>query len=118
MKDNPQILGLALGGGAFRGTAHLGVLKALEEEGLRPGFLCGTSAGAMAAAFYAFGMPPEEIRNVARNLRWLKATNFTFSKLGLLSNNEIGKFVEKYLGEVVIEDSLIPLAVVAADISS
>ena len=43
MKDNPQILGLALGGGAFRGTAHLGVLKALEEEGLRPGFLCGTS---------------------------------------------------------------------------
>ena len=60
MKNNPQILGLALGGGAFRGTAHLGVLKALEEEGLRPGFLCGTSAGAMAAAFYAFGMPPEE----------------------------------------------------------
>ena len=41
MKDNSQILGLALGGGAFRGTAHLGVLKALEEEGLRPGFLCG-----------------------------------------------------------------------------
>ena len=118
MKDNPQILGLALGGGACRGTAHLGVLKALEEEGLRPGFLCGTSAGAMAAAFYAFGMPPEEIRNVARNLRWLKATNFTFSKLGLLSNNEIGKFVEKYLGEVVIENSSIPLAIVAADISS
>ena len=51
MRDNPQILGLALGGGAFRGTAHLGVLKALEEEGLRPGFLCGTSAGAMAAHF-------------------------------------------------------------------
>ena len=54
MNENPHILGLALGGGAFRGTAHLGVIKALEEEGLRPGFLCGTSAGAMAAAFYAF----------------------------------------------------------------
>ena len=39
MKNNPQILGLALGGGAFRGTAHLGVLKALEEEGILPGFL-------------------------------------------------------------------------------
>ena len=51
MNNNPQILGLALGGGAFRGTAHLGVLKALEEEGLRPGFLCGTSPGAIAAAF-------------------------------------------------------------------
>ena len=72
----------------------------------------------MAAAFYAFGMSPEEIRNIARNLRWLKATNFTFSKLGLPSNNEIGKFVEKYLGEVVIDNSSIPLAIVAADISS
>ena len=118
MEEEPLTLGLALGGGAFRGTAHLGVLKALEEEGLRPGFLCGTSAGAMAAAFYAFGMAPEEIRNIARNLRWLKATNLTFSKLGLLSNKEIGKFVEKYLGDVLIEDSSIPLAIVAADISS
>ena len=118
MAEDPHTLGLALGGGAFRGTAHLGVLKALEEERLRPGFLCGTSAGAMAAAFYAFGMAPEEIRNIARNLRWLKATNFTFSKLGLLSNNEIGKFIEKYLGEVQIEDSSIPLAIVAADIST
>jgi NTE family protein len=118
MKEEPRTLGLALGGGAFRGTAHLGVLKALEEEGLRPGFLCGTSAGAMAAAFYSFGMAPEEIRNIARNLRWLKVTNLTFSKLGLLSNNEIGKFIEKYLGDVLIEDSSIPLAIVAADIST
>ena len=38
MAEDPHTLGLALGGGAFRGTAHLGVLKALEEEGLRPGF--------------------------------------------------------------------------------
>ena len=118
MAADSHFLGLALGGGAFRGTAHLGVLKALEEGGLRPGFLCGTSAGAMAAAFYAFGMAPEEIRSIARNLRWLKATNFTFSKLGLLSNNEIGKFIEKYLGEVQIENSSIPLAIVAADIST
>ena len=42
MKNNPQILGLALGGGAFRGTAYRGVLKELEEEGLRPGLLCVT----------------------------------------------------------------------------
>jgi len=118
MKEESHNLGLALGGGAFRGTAHLGVLKALEEENLRPGFLCGTSAGAMAAAFYAFGMSPEEIRNIARNLRWLKARNLTFSKLGLLSNNEIGNFIEKHLGDVMIEDSSIPLAIVATNISN
>ena len=51
------MLGLALGGGAYRGVAHLGVLKAFEEEGLNPGFLSGTSSGGLAAAFYAFGMP-------------------------------------------------------------
>mgnify|MGYP002527670240 CR=1 FL=1 len=55
MEEEPHILGLALGGGAFRGTAHLGVLKALEEEGLRPGFLCGTSAGAMQHRFMHLG---------------------------------------------------------------
>ena len=118
MSSKSQNLGLALGGGAFRGTAHLGVLKALEEGNLRPSFLSGTSAGAMAAAFYAFGMSPEDIRNIARNLRWIKVRNFTFSKLGLLSNNEIGKFIEKHLGDVMIEESSIPLAIVAADIST
>ena len=63
MKDNPQILGLALGGGAFRGRRISGVLKALEEEGLLlPQDFCVAPVRAMVAAFYAFGMPPEEIR--------------------------------------------------------
>ena len=43
-----KMLGLALGGGAYRGVAHLGVLKAFEEEGLKPGFLSGTSSGGLA----------------------------------------------------------------------
>jgi len=65
------MLGLALGGGAYRGVAHLGVLKAFEEEGLKPGFLSGTSSGGLAAAFYAFGMPLEEIRDLADKLHLL-----------------------------------------------
>ena len=93
-------------------------LKALEEEGLRPGFLAGTSAGAMVAAFYAFGKNPEEIRRLAKNLNWMKFTNLALSKMGLLSNSEIGRFVEEHLGSVRLEDSPIPLAVVATDIRS
>ena len=50
-----KMLGLALGGGAYRGVAHLGVLKAFEEEGLKPGFLSGTSSGGLAAAFTRSG---------------------------------------------------------------
>lgn len=111
-------IGLALGGGAFRAVAHLGVLKALEEEGLRPAFLSGTSSGALAAAFYAFGKTPEEIRGMARKLRWMKISNLTLTRLGLLSNAEIGKFVEHYLGDVNVEDSPIPLAIISTDIST
>ena len=112
------MLGLALGGGAYRGVAHLGVLKAFEEEGLKPGFLSGTSSGGLAAAFYAFGMPLEEIRDLADKLHWLRVSTFNVPKLGLLNNSELGRFVEKHLGSKNIEESPIPLALVASDIST
>ena len=80
-----------------------------EEEGLRPSYFSGTSAGAMLAALYAFGNAPEEIRNLGKELRWLRVSNFTLSKLGLLSNAEIGHFIENHLGVVKLEDLLIPL---------
>ena len=112
------MLGLALGGGAYRGVAHLGVLKAFEEEGLNPGFLSGTSSGGLAAAFYAFGMPLEEIRDLADKLHWLRVSTFNVPKLGLLNNSELGRFVEKHFGSKNIEESPIPLALVASDIST
>ena len=112
------MLGLALGGGAYRGVAHLGVLKAFEEEGLKPGFLSGTSSGGLSAAFYAFGMPLEEIRDLADKLHWLRVSTFNVPKLGLLNNSELGRFVEKHLGSKNIEESPIPLALVASDIST
>ena len=71
-----KMLGLALGGGAYRGVAHLGVLKAFEEEGLKPGFLSGTSSGELAAAFNAIGMPLEEIWDLADKLHWLRVSKF------------------------------------------
>ena len=113
-----KMLGLALGGGAYRGVAHLGVLKAFEEEGLKPGVLSGTSSGGLAAAFYAFGMPLEEIRDLADKLHWLRVSTFNVPKLGLLNNSELGRFVEKHLGSKNIEESPIPLALVASDIST
>ena len=57
-------VGLVLSGGAARGLAHLGVLKALEEKGLKPGIISGVSAGAIAGAFYCDGFAPEEILNI------------------------------------------------------
>ncbi|MCB1190222.1 MAG: patatin-like phospholipase family protein [Leptospiraceae bacterium] len=116
--DNKLSYGLGLGGGAVRGIAHLGVLKALEEYNLKPNYLAGTSIGAFVAALYAFGKRPEEIREFVKEMNWLDVSRLTLSKLGLLSNEEIGKTIEKHIGAVFLEESPIPLAFVATDIST
>jgi NTE family protein len=60
--DTPPIrIGLALGGGAVRGAAHIGVLDVLDRAGLPPAIITGTSAGALVGALYASGMSPAEI---------------------------------------------------------
>ena len=110
-------LGLALGGGAALGAAHVGVLKALEELNIKPEFISGTSIGAFVAAHYAFGTPVNKIKEIALNLNWLDVGGFKLSKMGLLSNERLGKKVLEQIGKVSIEESNIPLAMIATDIS-
>lgn len=114
--DGKITFGLGLGGGAVRGAAHLGILKALEDQGLRPDYLSGTSIGALIGGLYAFGVGPEAIRDLAAEKRWFDLSGFTLPKFGLLSNEEIRRFVEKQLGPVNIEDSQIPLAIMTTDL--
>ena len=107
--------GLALGGGFLRGLAHLGVLDVLEEEGLRPGWLAGTSAGAIAAAFAAFGFSSEQTEEALEELGWGSMTKLRpFRKLGLASNEGLEELLKRVLGDVRLEDAQIPLSVVAA----
>lgn len=67
---------LVLSGGAVRGFAHIGVLRVLEREGLRPGLVVGSSVGAIVGALYASGMPVQEIEALATRFDW--ATLFDF----------------------------------------
>lgn len=110
--------GLALGGGAAYGTAHIGVLKAIEELGIQPEFVSGTSIGSFVAALYAFGTPVEKIEEIGLNLDWLDVSGLKLSKLGLLSNERLGQVVLDHLGDVDIEDSKIPISIIATDICS
>jgi NTE family protein len=64
------ILGLALGGGAVRGLAHLGVLRALERSELCPDVICGTSSGAIIAGAFASGATASDLIEIALELRW------------------------------------------------
>lgn len=111
-------IGLALGGGAFRGIAHIGVLQVFEENGIKPHRISGTSIGALIGALYAFGTPAQKILEIARGITWMSISHFSLSKMGLLNNNEIGDIVEDVLGkDRRIEESPIALSIVATDIS-
>ena len=118
MENQPHPFGLALGGGAALGGAHIGVLRALDELGIRIDLVAGTSIGALIGALFAFGKSWEEIREIALNLDWLDASNLSLSNGGLLSNQELGELLRSLLGEAKFAEAEIPLAVEAADIST
>jgi NTE family protein len=117
--EKPTV-GLALGGGATLGAAHIGVLKAIEEMSIDVHCISGTSIGAYVSALYAFGTSPADIEEEIRGLNWLDISGFSLEriKFGLFTNDKLGKSLEKMLGSAQISDSELPLAIVATDISS
>lgn len=114
MKNNKKI-GLALGGGAVLGAAHVGVLKAIKEFELEIDYISGTSIGAFVAAFYAFGKNWQEIEEIASELTWLDITKISLSRFGLLSNEKLGELIIEHIGDKNIEDANIPLAIIATN---
>jgi len=111
-------IGLALGGGAAKGIAHIGVLSALEEAKVEISYISGTSVGAIVAALYAFKVDTATMGSLARRLSMSKVTTFKLNKTGFFSTDSLRELMLEYLGEVNIEDAEIPLAIVATDINS
>ena len=92
--------GIVLSGGAVRGAAHIGVLKALHENGIYPGYISGSSAGSIIGAFYSAGYSPEEMEKIALKtniMDYLKPAIPSVSALFSLENLE--KFLDKYIDE-------------------
>ncbi len=110
--------GLALGGGAVLGAAHVGVLRAMKEYGIQVDAVAGTSIGAIVAALYAFDRDWKYIGEVARNMHWFDITSVSPSQYGLLNNQKTGEKICDLLGDVTFNETRIPLAIVTADISS
>lgn len=110
-------IGLALGGGAALGAAHVGVLKAIEELDIHIDYVAGTSIGAMVGACYAFGMPIDEIEELALNLDWPDVSGITLPKRGLFTNSELGRLLDDRLGDVQFSEANKRLAVVTTNIA-
>lgn len=113
-------LGLALGGGAARGFAHIGVLQVLEEEGITPDFVTGTSAGSLVAAFYASGKSGAQLSWLADAMDESQLTDWTmpFVGRGVLRGEALVKYINTQLNGLKIEDMKIPLGIVATDLQS
>jgi NTE family protein len=111
-------IGLALSGGAARGFAHLGVLKAFAENDIPVDFVAGTSAGSFAGAALASGLSVEEIIGFSRKIGWRTMTGFSYSPKGILSNAPMGNFIKKHFPHKNFEDLPIPFAAVACDLET
>jgi NTE family protein len=109
-------LGLALSGGAARGLAHVGVLKVLEEHGIRVDCVAGTSAGALVGGALASGMSAAEIEEVGRSLRWRDLGRMTLSRLGVQSSAVMEEYVRARFPVTRFEELAVPFAAVATDL--
>jgi NTE family protein len=116
-QKRPRI-GLALSGGAARGIAHIGVLKALAERNLTIDCIAGTSAGALVGGTLASGMALSEIESIGRSLRWRDIGRMTMSRMGVQSNERLEQYLRERLPVTRFEDLPIPFAAVATDLQS
>ena len=112
-------LGFALGAGGSRGCAHIGFLKAMEESGIRPDYISGTSMGSVVGACYSAGMTPNQMIEAVKKLKLSDIFDLSFNPLGsgaLLRSEKMLNKLKQFLGEKTFEDLIIPFRCVATDL--
>jgi len=113
----PPRLGLALGGGAARGFAHISVIQVLEENGIKVDLVAGTSAGSLVAALYASGKGGKEMQLLAEGMDEGAITDWSFPLRGLIRGEALARFIRDKTGGKGIEQMVVPLGIVATDLS-
>lgn len=114
-------IGLALGSGSARGLVHIGVLKAIDEYGIKIDYIAGSSIGAFIGGAYALGTPTTEIEKIALQTDWkLVAKIFSPSlSLSSIANSKyLNEFLKTFFGTTTFENLKIPFEAVASDIKT
>ena len=116
----PLKIGLALGGGAARGFAHVGVIAVLEEAGLKPQLVVGTSAGSLVAALYASGKTSAQLQQTALNMEEVAITDWMLPIFGrgMFRGEALARYVNELVANRSIENMAIPLGIVATDLGN
>lgn len=116
-KPAPKIA-LALGGGAARGFAHIGVIKALEAQGIRPDIVTGTSAGSVIGALYASGLTGFQMQKLAMSVEESTFTDWSLPDRGLIRGEALQDFINKAVQNRPLEKLPRPFGVVTTDLAS
>ena len=130
-------IGLALSGGGVRGAVHIGVLKALEENGMRPNIISGTSAGSIVAALYSVGYTPDQIKEIAEKNAKKIIIDFDIGEIysyvkslflnrpkkidGFIKGDKIKNLINEYCKQKGCQDirnTVLPIAIPAVDINT
>ncbi len=108
--------GIAFGGGATRGLAHIGVIKVLEEHDIKFDLVAGNSAGSIIGAFYAAGFGWQELYDIAKNLSPKEIIGLGLKSKGLFSSDKLEALLRKYLDDATFADLAIPFRCVAVNL--
>lgn len=114
IKPKPKIA-LALGGGAAKGFAHIGVIKVLEQNGIHVDMVTGTSAGSVIGSLYASGLNGYQLQQLAINLDESSVADFTLSSGGFVKGEALQNFINKAVKNRPIEQLKIPFGAVATN---
>lgn len=109
-------IGLVLSGGGARGISHLGVLKALDEYGVRFSHIAGTSAGSVVACLYSYGYSPDEILKMIQGTSVFKSLKLAWTWTGLLSFDGLREILLKYIPENSFDSLKIPVTLALTEL--
>jgi NTE family protein len=111
-------IGLALGGGAAKGFAHVGVIKVLEANGIVPDIVTGTSAGSVVGSLYAAGYTPAQLQQIAVRLDETDLADFTLSTRGFIKGEKLQDFINAQVHNRPIEKLAKPFGAVATELDT
>lgn len=117
-ENAPYKLGLALAGGGARGFAHIGALNAIEELGLKPDIISGTSAGSIAGVFYADGYSTKEIMELFQGVKFTELATTALPRNSFFKMDGLRTFLKKNIRAKTFEELKIPLLVMTSDIET
>ena len=117
-QTGPSVTALVLGGGGCRGYGHIGFIKGLEEHGLRPDLVVGSSIGSLVGALYASGMSADRLERLGRRVNANTLRDWVFPNLGIFGGDRIAQFVKKHVAVRTIEALPLRFAAVTTDLQS